>query len=217
MAHDVERRLRVIVADRETVSRAGLSAILAEDSSVDLVGSAADLDRAREVVRRQQPDVMVASVDDLSGDALESLGSFISATDAPVVLVARDPTVQTIREARRLGAAGLVAKSASVAAIRGAVHAVGEGASVFPRLPRRSGSQPPSDREQQIIIGVADGRTNDEIAGALGLSTRTVASHLRRCFIRYGVSSRTELAMLAVRERWCPEPPVVLVRHAGVA
>jgi DNA-binding NarL/FixJ family response regulator len=195
--------LRVIVAAAETVSRAGLIAILAEDASIDLVGCLATFDRATDVIRRQEPDVVVAGVDDSNGDGLESLRSFISAIDAPVVLVAQDLTVQTIREARRAGAAGLIANSASVTAIRGAVHAAAAGASVFPRLALHAGSGPPSGREQQVIAGVADGRTNDEIAGALGLSTRTVASHLHRCFVRYGVSSRTQLAMLAVRERWC--------------
>ncbi len=55
------------------------------------------------------------------------------------------------------------------------------------------------------MIGLlAAGRSNDEIALELGITVRTVESHLRRLFARYGVFSRTELAMVAVREGWIP-------------
>lgn len=74
------------------------------------------------------------------------------------------------------------------------------------RTAARRGSPPvvcrPSARELQVIAGVAAGRSNDEIAAMLGLSSRTVAGHLRRCFVRYDLACRTELAMLAVREGW---------------
>jgi DNA-binding CsgD family transcriptional regulator len=54
---------------------------------------------------------------------------------------------------------------------------------------------------------LARGSTNDEIAMGLGISIKTVESHLRRLFGRYGVLSRTELAMLAVREGWVSGDP----------
>jgi DNA-binding NarL/FixJ family response regulator len=64
------------------------------------------------------------------------------------------------------------------------------------------------------VLGcVVDGLTNDEVGLRLGLSVKTVESHLRRLFDRYGVASRTELAVLALREGWVgsggtgPEPP----------
>lgn len=203
-------RLRVIVIDDETVSRAGLVAIFDDDPWIDLVDSAAHITEGAQIVHREHPDLTVLSVDHFEEADDEAAGRFIATVDSPVLLIARDPSVHLIREAQRLGAAGLISKTAPVPAIRGAVHAAGAGADVFPRLPRRLGSAPPSEREQQIIERVTEGRTNDEIAGALGLSTRTIASHLRRCFIRYEVSSRTELAMLALRERWCTERPAAV-------
>jgi DNA-binding CsgD family transcriptional regulator len=69
----------------------------------------------------------------------------------------------------------------------------------------RSDLRPPSRREIEVVHLVAAGRSNDEIARELALSLKTVESHLRRLFDRYGVANRTELAVLAIRERWVDE------------
>jgi DNA-binding CsgD family transcriptional regulator len=66
----------------------------------------------------------------------------------------------------------------------------------------REAPRRPSARELSAIRLLARGASNDEIATGLGISVKTVESHLRRLFGRYGVLSRTELAMLAVREGW---------------
>lgn len=57
-------------------------------------------------------------------------------------------------------------------------------------------------REREVVIGVVSGQTNDEIAGRLGSSRKGVEAHLSRLYERVGVSSRTELAVRAERERW---------------
>jgi non-specific serine/threonine protein kinase len=62
----------------------------------------------------------------------------------------------------------------------------------------------PSEREVEVLALVAAGTSNEEIAQALVLSLKTVESHLRRLFDRYGVLNRTELAVLALREGWIP-------------
>lgn len=203
MHNEQQGSLRAIVLDDETVSRAGLIAILGAESSIVISAAVATQAEAIKAASQYRAEVLVASAEYWrDGPGFDALAEFVASVQVPVVLVAGSLNAQIVRQARSAGAAGLIAKRASAPAIRGAVHAAAEGASVFPRVPKGSLAKPPSGREQQIIGRVADGRTNDEIAGALGLSVRTVASHLRRCFIRYEVSSRTELAMLAVRERW---------------
>jgi DNA-binding NarL/FixJ family response regulator len=57
-----------------------------------------------------------------------------------------------------------------------------------------------------VVRLVADGRSNDEIGAALGITTKTVEGHLRRLFERLGAQSRTELATRAVREGWLEVP-----------
>jgi DNA-binding NarL/FixJ family response regulator len=62
-----------------------------------------------------------------------------------------------------------------------------------------------SDREREVLRCVIDGASNDEIGARLGISSRTVESHLRRLFERHDVASRTELASRAIREGWLEE------------
>ena len=66
----------------------------------------------------------------------------------------------------------------------------------------RQAPRNPSERERQVIAAVVAGRTNAEIATELGLSEKTVETHLHRLFDRYAVLSRTELAIRAVDEGW---------------
>ncbi len=64
----------------------------------------------------------------------------------------------------------------------------------------------PTRRELQVVRLVVDGRSDDEIGAALGITTKTVEGHLRRLFERLGVQSRTELAARALREAWLEVP-----------
>jgi DNA-binding NarL/FixJ family response regulator len=110
-----------------------------------------------------------------------------------------------LQQAFQDGAHGYVVKGASgselVAAVRAA--AAGDyrfGADVMRAV--RDRVRRPSDRLLEVVQLIALGRTNDVVAHELGISSKTVEGHLRTLFDRYGVASRTELAMLAVREGW---------------
>jgi DNA-binding NarL/FixJ family response regulator len=110
-----------------------------------------------------------------------------------------------LRAAFESGAAGYLSKAAELDEIIEAVIAVAGGETRFPAVTLRAlrdAPRRPSPREIETIRLLARGSTNDEIATGLGISIKTVESHLRRLFGRYGVLSRTELAMLAVREGW---------------
>ena len=64
-----------------------------------------------------------------------------------------------------------------------------------------------SPRELDVVRLLIEGRSNDEIGGALGIGAKTVETHLRRLFERFDVASRTELAARALREGWLDIPP----------
>jgi DNA-binding NarL/FixJ family response regulator len=69
----------------------------------------------------------------------------------------------------------------------------------------RSAPRRPSERELEVLALVCGGASNDEIGSSLGVTEKTVESHLRRLFDRYAVLSRTELAVLSLREGWVVE------------
>ncbi len=96
-------------------------------------------------------------------------------------------------------------KSARVAEIVSAIHRVTAGdlafsAAVMARA--RMALPSPSERELLVIEPVVECLSNDEIGVRLGLTEKSVESHLRRLFARYGLATRTELAFLAVRQGW---------------
>jgi len=110
-----------------------------------------------------------------------------------------------MRAAFERGASGFLDKKSDPAEILAAVRTVAAGGTAFSAASldaARTAARPPSSREIQVIGLIQRGATSDEIGGRLGISTRTVESHLRRLFDRYGVVSRAELAVLALNEGW---------------
>jgi DNA-binding NarL/FixJ family response regulator len=108
--------------------------------------------------------------------------------------------------ALKRGAAGYLLKTGLIEHLGDAIRAVAAGQIAFPAHVVRGGGQvggrPPSRRELEVIHLVAEGASNDEIPARLRISPKTVDSHLRALFDRYGVVSRTGLAMHAVGEGW---------------
>jgi DNA-binding NarL/FixJ family response regulator len=161
----------------------------------------------------ERPDVVISDIQ-LAGEAegLRLLERLTATADPPAVLfLSSFDQPALLRAAFEKGAAGFLTKTAEVDEILGAVRTVARGGTVFSATALRAvrtAPRRPSDRELEVLAQVCAGASNDEVAMRLGLSEKTVESHLRRLFDRYGVLSRTELAVLAVREGWIGEAPV---------
>jgi DNA-binding NarL/FixJ family response regulator len=181
------------------------------DSSPDLVlvGSGTSMEDAARLL--ELVDVLVCDVQ-LDGHA-EGLRVTELARRAPkppaVLLLSGFGHGSVIRAAIEAGASGYLDKSVDVASIIDAIRTVAAGDTVFRAVDLdllRSARRRPSDRELAVIAGVATGATNAELARLLGVSEKTVESHLHRLFDRYGALSRTELAVLALNEGWIADP-----------
>jgi DNA-binding NarL/FixJ family response regulator len=193
------------------------------DAADDLlvVGTARSLVGALAILGRSgadAPDVVVSDVQ-LAGEA-EGLSLVDAAGNGrpAIILLSSFDQPPLIRAAFERGAAGYLLKSAEVTEILDAVRAVANGGTAFSAAMLRtvrSAPRRPSDRELQVVALVCAGRSNDEVGAQLGLSEKTVESHLRRLFDRYGVLSRTELAVLAMRESWVRDLPAGEAGEAG--
>lgn len=181
------------------------------DSSPDLVlvGSGTSLEDAARLL--DQVDVLVCDVQ-LDGHA-EGLRVTELARRAPagtaVLLLSGFGHGSVIRAAIEAGGSGYLDKSADLGSIIDAIRTVAAGDTVFRAADLdllRSARRRPSERELAVIAGVATGATNAELARLLGVSEKTVESHLHRLFDRYGALSRTELAVLALNEGWIADP-----------
>jgi DNA-binding NarL/FixJ family response regulator len=203
--------VRVGVVDDHPSILAALSAAIDAEPDLTLAGTGRTLDDAIALLTRS--DVLLCDVQLEGGDGLRVLDVASQADPAPaVLLISGHGHHSVVRAAVERGAAGYLDKSVEVGAIIAAVRTVAEGGTVYSAADLaqvRRAPRSPSDRERQVIAAVVAGRTNAEIAARLGLSEKTIETHLHRLFDRYAVLSRTELAVLAVEEGWVRDQEVL--------
>jgi DNA-binding NarL/FixJ family response regulator len=206
-----------VVDDHPAIALAIQAAIANEDTGarddrpIRLVGSARRVMEALDLVRRPEdrPDVVLCDIQLEAGiDGLDVVEAAHEAGVKGIVLTSFDRS-SLMRAAFERGASGFLDKSADVSEILSAVRTVADGGTAFSAVSldaARYAPRPPSAREVEVIREIQSGATSEEIGGRLGISPRTVESHLRRLFDRYGVVSRAELAVLALNEGWIEAP-----------
>ncbi len=204
--------IRLAIVEDHPATAEGLAALVGREPDLTVVGTAVNIDQARTLIRSKAPDVVLCDVELAGGGrGFELIGATSGAgarAPAIVFLSSYDyPAFYALALER--GAAGYLLKTEPVSEIVRAIRRAAAGDTTFEVAaikPVTASRRSPSEREVGVIGLLAAGRSNDEIAHEFGITVRTVESHLRRLFARYGVFSRTELAMLAVREGWIPVP-----------
>jgi two-component system, NarL family, response regulator LiaR len=204
------KRIAVLLADDHAVVRKGIRDFLSEDPGIEVVAEAGDGGEAWRLLAHQQPDVAVLDIrmPELNGVELTRRIKERYPRVRVLILTAYDdePYVFALL---RAGADGYVLKTASSTDLLRAVKAVAGGKSVLdpdiaPKviasLSRPQPSEPLSERELEVLRGVAQGRTNREIGQALSISGRTVQGHLANIFGKLQVGSRTEAVTAALQQ-----------------
>ncbi len=203
--------IRLAIVDDHPAILDAVTAAAASRSGIDVVGRATRVDEAVELIERTSPDVVVCDVwIDGEPGGLELVRRFGGGRGPLMLMLSGFEQASFLRAAFDAGAAGYLSKASEIDEILEAVEAVAAGETRFPAVTLRAlreAPRQPSARELEALRLLARGATNDEIAVGLGISIKTVESHLRRLFGRYGVLSRTELALLAVREGWLGADP----------
>jgi DNA-binding NarL/FixJ family response regulator len=201
--------IRVVLVDDHPAILDAVGSAVRAAPDLELAGTARSLEDAIALLAATGTvDVVVTDVQ-LAGEAeglrlLDSIGG-----EGPgVLLLSSFDQPPLVRTAFERGAAGYLLKTSELPEILDAIRTVAAGGTMFSAAMLRTirtAPRRPSDREVEVLTLVCAGATNDEIGGRLGVSDKTVESHLRRLFDRYGVLSRTELAVLALREGWVAE------------
>jgi DNA-binding NarL/FixJ family response regulator len=204
--------IRLAIVDDHPIVRDGTAALLGTQPGIALVGTAGTVDEARALLTTTDVDVLLLDIR-LGGDSglrLLSPDAGPSATGArpmpAIVVLSAYDYPQYAEAAMRLGAAGFVVKTAPLAELLDAIRRAAAGGMAFGVRPR-AGAPHLSARELEVVRQVVEGHTNDEVGATLGIGVKTVETHLRRIFERFGVGSRTELVARALREGWLEIPP----------
>jgi DNA-binding NarL/FixJ family response regulator len=194
-----------LVDDHPGMLDAGSRAIEAE-LDMTVVGQARDRAEAERLIGATAPDVVVCDVQ-MGGDTdgLRILERFAGPSSPVFLMLSAFDYPSLFRAAFERGAAGYVLKTSEMRDVVAAVRVVAGGGTAFSAASMRIIRQAlrrPSEREVEVLELVAAGASNEDIAERLFLSLKTIESHLRRMFDRYGVMNRTELAVLALKEGW---------------
>lgn len=165
---------------------------------------AATVQEASEALRRLKPSVMVCDVRMPDGSGLRLIQEAMSIKGGTACLVLSSfDSPQYVATARRLGAVGYLLKTEPSDTIIDAIRTVARGGTVFgPTIASVGHGFRLTAREREVVAGVVEGLTNDEIASRLGITRKGIEAHLGRLFTHFDISSRTELAVRAEREGW---------------
>jgi DNA-binding NarL/FixJ family response regulator len=193
--------IRVAVVDDHPLVREGTAALVDRQEDMEIAGVAGSLAELRPILEAGSTDVLLLDLRLGQESGFELLRSDV-AMPAVVVVTSYDYP-QYADAALRLGATGFVVKTAPTAELLDAIRRAAAGGLAFGVRP--GGGVALSAREREVLQLVVHGASNDEIGSRLGISSRTVESHLRRLFERFDMASRTELAARALREGWLEE------------
>jgi DNA-binding NarL/FixJ family response regulator len=193
--------IRVAVVDDHPLVREGTAALVDRQEDMEIAGVAGSLEELRPILEAGATDVLLLDLRLGQESGFELLRSDV-AMPAVVVVTSYDYP-QYADAALRLGATGFVVKTAPTAELLDAIRRAAAGGLAFGVRPGSGVAL--SAREREVLQLVVHGASNDEIGSRLGISSRTVESHLRRLFERFDMASRTELAARALREGWLEE------------
>jgi DNA-binding NarL/FixJ family response regulator len=210
--------IRVLIADDQGIVRTGLRMILDAQPDIEVVGEAVDGRDALELARRLRPDVCLFDIRMPELDGIEltrRLAGPDVADPLAIVVITTFDLDEYVHGALKAGARGFLLKDAGPELLAQAVRSAASGdALIAPSVTARllstfsdlepSASEPAAqpldpltEREEEVLVTVARGRTNVEIADDLCISLSTVKSHLASLMSKLGARNRVELAMWA--------------------
>lgn len=199
--------VRVVIVDDHPIVREGLRACLGARHEIEVVGDAADGAEALERVTELRPDVVLMDVSMPKLGGIEATSRLLDLDSAVKVLMLTMHNSQAVMQASlRAGASGFVVKDSSPDVLSQAIREVMAGErfideAVGPVLPSKGangGEEHITPREREVLLLVADGLRNKEIAERLGVSRRTVETHRARLSAKLGIRTSAGLARYAM-------------------
>jgi len=209
--------IRVLLADDQPLVRAGFRLILDAEEGITVVGEADDGEAAMALAREYSPDLVLMDIRMPGIDGLEAtrrIAADENLAGVKVLVLTTFELDEYVFEALRSGASGFLVKHTQPAELIRAVREIAAGEALlspsvtrrliaeFAARPERPTLTPPSmqvltGRESEVVALVAQGLTNDEIAGELVLSPATARTHVSRAMLKLGARDRAQLVVFA--------------------
>lgn len=207
--------IKVMLADDHSMIREGLKQLLEFDGSIQVVAQAGDGEECLEKLCQVYPDVLLLDINMPKKNGIEVLQEIrdrSTAYDVKVLILTVHNEVEYLLKAVDIGVDGYILKDSGSAELKKAISSIMEGESyiqpsLIPALNSRLISRDTdkekieslTKRELEVLIQVANGMFNKEIAMTLDISERTVKNHISNIFKKIEVSDRTQAAVFAIR------------------
>jgi len=210
-----ESRIRVIIADDHAVVRQGIRHVLEEVPGLDVVAEAGQGDEAIRLVEEHVPDLLLLDISMPHKTGLDVTKELrAGGSEVGILVLSMHDNPEYVLEAVRSGADGYVLKDVSPSELREAVQTVHEGREYFTdrvthqlsvalreeleRERRQGRLDQLTGREREVLVRVANGRTNREIAEEFGISPRTVETHRERVMAKLRIRTVAGLTRFVV-------------------
>ncbi|WP_428936559.1 response regulator [Streptomyces sp. ACT015] len=218
-AADGTGTIRVLIADDQMMVREGFSVLLNAMPDIEVVGEAVDGREAVRRVRELAPDVVLMDIRMPEQNGIEATREIVAAGGASKVLVLTTFDLdEYVYQALRAGASGFLLKDASARQLADGVRVVASGEALLaPSVTRRlitefsklaPAPRPTAqaygdltDRETEVLVLIAQGLSNAEIAGRLVVAESTIKTHVSRVLVKLGLRDRTQAAVFAYEAR----------------
>ena len=207
--------IRILIADDHGLMRAGLHAMLEDESDVEVVGEAASGEEVLHLAGELRPDIVLLDINMPGMDGIETTRRLrISYPQTRVLILTVYAEESLLREAIQAGASGYIIKRAAEEELITAIQAISRGdIYIHPAItrfllkelnpdtkPRNDALHELTPREVEVMGYIIRGFTNRQIAEALYISTRTVEGHRASLFSKLGIKNRVELVEYAEKK-----------------
>lgn len=201
----LENKISLMLVDDHFVVRSGLAASLELEDDIEVIAEAETGEEAVSLFSEKRPDVVLMDLQLPGINGIEATEKILLQAPCAQVLIfstfVRDDEIQTALE---VGALGYLQKSASREELLSAIRATAIGETVLPEniAKRLKGLQSGSTitvREREVLVLIAQGKANKEIADVLGNAEDTVKRHISNIFKKFGVNDRAQATAEAIR------------------
>ncbi|MFJ5721597.1 response regulator [Streptomyces sp. NPDC093149] len=212
--------IRVLIVDDQMMVREGFSVLLNAMPGIEVVGEAVDGRQAIAQVAALRPDVVLMDIRMPELNGIEATREIVAAdADAKVLVLTTFDLDEYVYQALRAGASGFLLKDASARQLADGVRVVASGEALLaptvtkrlinefsklaeaPRAPALARIGDLTERETEVLVLIAQGRSNSEIASRLVVAESTIKTHVSRILVKLGLRDRTQAAVFAYEAR----------------